>query len=257
MIEAKDITFIIPVRIDTIERLENLMCSIENLHTHFISNIFVLEASAYNNHIIESLTGDKIQYTFIEDHNPIFYRTRYLNIMITNSKTPYIAIWDADVIVPYTQIYNALLALRSNKYQVAFPFNGSFFETTELIRNIFLKNRDLKILTNNTNKMLLPYGSSANGGAIFIKKDAYVEAGLENENFYGWAPEDVERKERLEKLVGRVFRSQGPLFHLTHPRNLNSSYRSDLQKQEGLFLLEQTRFSSARELNQSINNIQK
>ena len=65
------------------------------------------------------------------------------------------------------------------------------------------------------------------GGAFFVNKECYQDIGGENEHFIGWGPEDIERVKRCEILGYPVFRTKGPLFHLYHPRNINSYYGSD------------------------------
>ena len=44
-----DVTFVIPIRIDSIIRLENLLLTIDCLLSYFETNIVVIEASNYNN----------------------------------------------------------------------------------------------------------------------------------------------------------------------------------------------------------------
>ena len=67
------------------------------------------------------------------------------------------------------------------------------------------------------------------GGGLFISTEKYIKAGKENENFYGWGPEDFERYERWDKFGYRFYRSEGELCHLTHPRDLNGRHNSFFQ----------------------------
>ena len=60
-----------------------------------------------------------------------------------------------------------------------------------------------------------------------VRRDLYLEAGGENEFFYGWGLEDQERIRRLFILGLPVTRVKGPLFHLFHPRKGNSRYKDD------------------------------
>lgn len=61
-----DITFLIPIRLDSISRLENLILSINSLQKYFITNIKVLEADKHNNHILERQPNG-VEYDFIEN----------------------------------------------------------------------------------------------------------------------------------------------------------------------------------------------
>lgn len=225
-INIKYFTFIVPVRVDSIIRIENLLMSIQYLLKNFETNITVLEASDYNNGILQKLLDKKVEYVFFEDKDPIFYRTKYLNIMTIKSTTPYVGIWDADVIIPKDQIIDSVEKIR-NCFEIAFPYDGSFFDTSEIIREYYLKHQEVDVLIKNKNKMEKIYGENMGGGAIFVNKNAYILSGMENERYYGWGLEDGDRLERWITLNYRIYRSSGCLFHLTHPRTLNSTYRSN------------------------------
>lgn len=51
-----------------------------------------------------------------------------------------------------------------------------------------------------------------------------MRTGGENEYFYGWGMEDMERVKRMEILGLPVSRVDGSLFHLFHYRNENSGF---------------------------------
>ena len=70
-------------------------------------------------------------------------------------------------------------------------------------------------------------GRPSVGETFIVNRQRYMEAGGENENFYGWGPEDAERFKRIEILQEPVARIQGPLFHLYHPRGINSTFGHD------------------------------
>ena len=52
-IDFSDVTFLIPVRVDSVIRIENLMATIRFLQRNFHTNIIVLEADTYKNKILE------------------------------------------------------------------------------------------------------------------------------------------------------------------------------------------------------------
>jgi len=101
--------------------------------------------------------------------------------------------------------------------------------------------------------MSLIYGIDMKGGAMFVNKEAYIKAGMENEKFYGWGPEDWERFERWKILNLKIYQSKGPLFHLTHSRGSNSTFRSTEQSINTHKELSLTRFSSKSELLEDLN----
>jgi predicted glycosyltransferase involved in capsule biosynthesis len=226
-IDLKDTTFIIPLRLDSIIRLENLLLAIEYLVNSFQTNILLLEASSYKNNLIPSLLKDKVQYWFVEDGDPIFYRTKYLNMMADNVKSPYLAIWDADVIIDKMQIIKSVQKLRIGMADVAFPYDGKFYDTSYIIREHYMLYKDIAFFKRNESKMELIYGSEMVGGAIIVNKEKYIYAGKENLSFYGWGPEDTERFHRWQVFNYKIYRSEGSLYHLTHPRDINGKSRSE------------------------------
>lgn len=245
----EDVTFLIPVRIDSVSRIENILNVITFLHSHFKTNFMVLEAAYYNNNILKRLLPNYVEFIFIEDKDPIFYRTYYLNIMCKRVNTPYLAIWDADVIVPPIQILHSVNQLRSNKADIAYPYNGTFLDTSEIMRRLFMKTKKISILLKHKEKMSLLYGGcNMKGGGLLVNKEKYVAAGMENENFYGWGPEDFERYDRWKTFKYVIYQSDGVMFHLTHPRDVNGKFNSQAQQSISNMELVSTKNSSIQEL---------
>lgn len=229
--DLTDFTFLIPVRIDSIVRLENLMMTVDYIQRNFDTNIIILHASKYENTFIPKLLNMRsgnIRYLFIEDYDNVFYRTKYLNRMTEMTTTPFEVIWDTDVIIDKVQIVEAVSKLRDG-FEVVYPYDGSFYETSDIIREEYLKNRDLRVLKRNEPKMGLIYGNKMKGGAMFVNRESYRKAGMENEAFYGWGPEDWERYERWKILGLKIYLVPGGLYHLTHGRGTDSQFRSQLQ----------------------------
>lgn len=243
-----DVTFLIPIRIDSIVRLENLLASIKYLLSQLNTNIIVLEANRYNNQILRSLLPPEVQYIFEEDWDPIFHRTKYINVLFSRSNTPIISIWDADVIISKRQLQESINALRSNKYEVSFPYDGAFYDVPEFIRDIYIETQNISILERSITKLSLPYGNSMGGGALFITTEAFIKSGKEDERFYGWGPEDWNRVEKWKILGFNIFRPKGPLYHLSHPRDVNGNHSWEGQKTTSFFILEQTKNSLPSEL---------
>ena len=223
--DLMDTTFIIPVRVDTVVRLENLILNVDHLLERFQTHIVILEAAPYNNGIIQHILKDRVTYRFVEDKDPVYHKTKYLNQMAMDVKTDFVGIWDVDVIIEHEQILDALHHLRQNLCDIAYPYDGDFYDTSDLLRNHYLVHRDLDFLKANQGKMKLLYNVEgvigAVGGAIFAGTDKYRLAGMENETFYGWGLEDGERHYRWLCFDFRIYRSKGCLFHLTHTRDSN------------------------------------
>lgn len=249
----EDITWLLPVRIDSINRLENILAVIKYLRSHLKINIMVLEASDGTNSFLKRLLPKDVKYIFYDDRDPVFYRTKYLNILISESRTKFVAIWDTDVLVPYLQIINSIDKLRIGEFDVALPYSGMCFDTSQILRRLFIKTNNINYLTKNVNKMNLLHGNNnLKGGGFFIDKEKYRYAGGENISFYGWGPEDFERYDRWCILEYKIFRDKGFMFHLSHPRNVNSNFINQYQKDNANAELFKTRNSSVYELRNHI-----
>lgn len=238
--ELLDTTFIIPIRIDSIERFENLEMVINFLHKNFKTRIMVIEGDYYKNGLVESLLHRKGEYYFVEDKDPIFHRTRYINILLKKVRTPITSVWDADVITQPKQIEEAVNAIRNSSHvSISFPYNGIALDTSKIIRYLYFCERKMNILIKNKDKMKQMYMDSGPclGGAFFILTEKYLSSGMENESFYGWGLEDKERYLRWSLLGYKIFRSNGELFHFTHPCGINSDFPSVFQKEESISII--------------------
>ena len=235
-IDLTDTTFIIPIRVDTVVRLENLLLNVEHLQERLQTHIMVLEAAPYNNGIIQNILKDKITYKFVEDKDPVYHKTKYVNQMALDVKTEFLGIWDVDVIVAHEKILDAVQHLRQNLCDIAYPFDGDCYDTSDLLRKHYIVHHDLEFLKANCGKMQLMYNVEgvigAVGGAVFVKTNKFLFSGMDNEMFYGWGLEDGERHYRWLCFNFEIYRSKGCIFHLTHTRESNwlSSSKSHHQK---------------------------
>ncbi|HLW20149.1 MAG TPA: galactosyltransferase-related protein [Cyclobacteriaceae bacterium] len=226
LLDLKDVTFLIPIRVDGIQRIENLLMSIEHLSLHFKTNIHILEADKYNNYLLKRLVPDNVEVCFIEDYDPIFHRTYYINRMVEHCSTPLVAVWDADVIVSAKQVEEAVDWVRKGQADFVRPYDNKFLDTSMIIRELYLRTRDIRSLHNNHGKMKPLYSPNPVGGGFIANLEKYRESGLENEKFYGWGIEDGERVNRWT-ILGYAYRNtEGVLYHLSHPRGINSQFHN-------------------------------
>lgn len=219
--DLSDVSFLIPVRIDSLERLLNIQLVVRFIKEYFDTTVLMLEADVFEK--VEIAEVDKK--IFVRDSDPLFFHTRYRNQLVLCSKTPYVAIWDTDILMVPEQIKDAIELLRADKADMVLPYDGRVFNVPTVLRKLYQTTENLKVLTGNIKKFPLAYGKFSVGGAFIVNRKKYIKAGMENENFYGWGPEDFERVKRWEILGYKVNRIQGGLFHLPHPRGYSNNYR--------------------------------
>lgn len=216
------VAFVIPVRIDSSERKENLDVVLDQLSKRKRSKIIVLEADSDSKYRVPE-NYPNVTYRFVKDDNPIFYRTKYLNELLREADTLIVGIWDTDVIVPNDQIDCSIADIRNGKAVMSFPYNGHFNMCSMEDSFVFRDSRLIVFLKEKEHSACFIHSV---GGAFLVHKDLYLEAGGENEHFYGWGMEDMERVKRMEILGLPVSRISGALYHLFHYRYENSRFYS-------------------------------
>ena len=216
-----DVAFLLVARFDSIQRLENALAVSEYLSNTFDTNIYLWEFDKYDNHIFQRLKTENVQYTFCKDRDPILHRTRFINQMLDSTAELFIAIWDVDVIVPPKQVFQAIELLQKG-VDFVYPYEHYFYDTSEAIRNLYLKTKDIGLLHQYKGFMNELYAPNPVGGVFLARRESYIKTGKENELFYGWGVEDGERYYRWKNKGMKIERVKGPLFHLTHPRGINS-----------------------------------
>lgn len=228
--DLKDVTFVIPVRLDSVQRLENTQVLVSRLYKYFDTNIVLVEITDHCNGILRSLIPKKVEYVFIEDKDNVLYRTKHLNDIIPKIETDLIALWDVDIVVDKKVVFDAVSSVREGRADVSYPYNGICLETSEIFRSYYLKARDVRMLYRNKDKLNSLYNGVLFGGGVIANREKYIRAGMENETHYGWGNDDFDRYHRFRVLGYKIHRVDTPLFHLWHPRGDNSRFRSDIFK---------------------------
>lgn len=220
---TSELTIVIPVRIDSKERVDNIKSIVDFLLKNTFYIIIILEIDCEQKLHIDYF-HERLVYYFKKDMNIIFHHTKYRNQLLHLAPTSIVAIWDADVFLNLSQIEKSIELIKEKRVTMCFPYDGRFF---------FLNPHDSVLARTNIYSFIYNYregmlvdmlGRPSVGGIFIVNKDQYLKAGGENENFYGWGPEDAERFKRMEILEEPVARTQGPLFHLHHPRGINSTF---------------------------------
>lgn len=241
------ISIVIPVRIESQERENNLRCTIEYLLQSVFVHIDILEADKEQQFYFAP--HKRIRYRFIKDYESVFYRTRYLNLLLKDALYPIVGIWDADVLIPEEQLIAAAEYIRKGCI-MSFPYDGDFRflaqDESKAVRD------NIKILQQLQGKPLFKRPSE--GGAFLVNRTKYLEVGGENEGFYGWGPEDVERVKRMEILELPVARVQGSLYHLYHIRKSDTRVDNSAKSQYNQKVLLNTCKMSKSELKYALKN---
>ncbi len=252
-IDLSDVTYIFSQRMDSIDRIENLIELVDFLMTNFDTNIHVLESATHDNKLLTRLLPKYVKYTFENDYDPIFHRTYYTNKMVQEVNTPIVALWDSDVLVAKEQMIAAVNLIRDKKADFASPYKGKALDTSKIVRELYIRTKDINVLKENEKKMKELYPPDPIGGGFFAYRKAYLASGIENEFFYGWGREDGERVNRWKTLGYRFERVEGYMYHLSHDRGINSKFHSTKQGEIKQAELERLGMMSKSELKTEIN----
>ncbi|HLR38036.1 MAG TPA: galactosyltransferase-related protein [Chitinophagaceae bacterium] len=221
-IDLRDVTFLIPIRIDSESRLENLYIVTQYIYKFFRTSVLIGESDS-SSKIDPLLLPPNCKLFYRKDNNRLLHRTMLNNYLIKKAQSSIIVIHDTDVVLPLDQIIQATNLIRDTNTAMVSPYSGELFNVDNLFKVMFGKLLDPLFFTLNRNKFYVS-AKRAWGGSTFLSKTMYRNAGLENENISSWGPEDVERTKRLMRLDYKVKRVDGPLFHLPHERKENSGY---------------------------------
>ncbi len=221
-IDLRDTTFMIPVFHDHADRKQNLNLSVCMLQRDFDTNIIVMEQGSSSFGYMEQWCK------YIKFEDQYFHRTRMLNEMALEAETPYLVNWDADVFVPPMQVLQSIQLLKAGK-DFVYPYDGRF---ARVLRRPWFQQLEQTLDTGIFGDTVFfgkkgkPMSPSSVGGAICMRKESFIDSGMENEKMISYAPEDCERWDRWHILGYDVVRMKGKLFHMDHWIGENSSSKN-------------------------------
>lgn len=222
-------TFIIPVRVETEDRLRNVVTTTAFLLENFDTNIIIKEVdreSTVSKHVIPILKDIvdvevNVNHIFEWSEDPTFHRQKILNEMLMESKTEVVVNYDCDVILPIESYLAAYKGILDKTYDVIYPYGQGNFQkqvvADDSVVSKFLETKDYSILDDSSNEHTSDFG-----WVQFFNRQVYLDGFMENENFVAYAPEDKERFYRFVMLGYNVGRVQDIVYHLEHARGENS-----------------------------------
>ena len=261
-----DTTFIIPVKIESDDRLRHAITVCCFLLSKFDTNILIKEVNSepvFENEAlpqIKEFIGDtsNISYYFEkESDNSFFHKTRYFNELLSKCNTDVVSAYDIDVLLPVSTYLKSEKMCKGD-YDLVYPFGfgtqenqvkwqKKVFASDELVSDFLNQNFDFSIFENHSQKDRAQWGH-----AQFFKKTSYIEGGMENENFKAWGPEDEEKHYRFPKLGYNIGRVIDWVYHLEHSRG-DDSERTNIYFHDNLKLMEDIRSLSEEELKNYYN----
>ena len=229
-----DITYIMPTRIESNDRLRNIVTSVTYLLKNFPdAKVLVKEVdkeSVFSEHalpLIQKYTSTKnLRHIFEQNDEDIFHKTRYLNDLIIEADTEIVASHDVDVVYPISSHSIAYDLIKNGQCDVVYPYGcGVYQYQVADYANVFEK-----FLENDFDvEMIMPScrtEASTIGWTQFYNRKKVIEGYMWNELFLSWGAEDCEFYFRFNALEYKVGRIDAPIWHFEHERTHNSHYHN-------------------------------
>ena len=231
----KDLTYILPVRIESEDRLKNVITSVSFLLKQIPeAKVLVKEVDTRSNFKfralpkIKEIVGDvsNLKHIFEESSDPFFHKTRILNDLILAADTKILCSHDVDVVYPRHSHEASYKSIEDGECDVVYPYGCGIYQyqvdyPIKLFEKFVEKDHDIFVLEDNCRME-----SSTIGWTQFYSKDAVVKGGMWNENFISWGAEDCEFYFRFNILGFKVGRLNNALWHFEHERTQNSHYHN-------------------------------
>jgi hypothetical protein len=158
MIDLSQATFIIPIRIESPDRLRNVITTTAFLLENFDTNIIIKEVDSESVFerdalpILKSIldVDVNINHIFEKSDAPLFHRQRVLNEMIMEADTKIVVNYDCDAILPLESYELAYKGILDGIYDVVYPYaSGNYQYQVERSDNVvshFLETNDYEYL---------------------------------------------------------------------------------------------------------------
>ena len=223
-----NLTFLIPTRIETEDRLRNIISVVSYLLKHTDAKVIIKEVAPHNNFLFRALPIIKkyvdisnLTFLYEESNEPLFCKSKVLNDLIVESDTKFVANYDADCILPVESYHKAYAMLENDQADVVYPYQCGIYQWRSTYNmNIF--NSFMNTLSTNVLDKDKSLSNSTIGWTQFIKRQTYIDCYMMNENFVSWGCEDDEFYFRMSTLGNVIARVNNYVYHLEHSRTHNS-----------------------------------
>jgi predicted glycosyltransferase involved in capsule biosynthesis len=223
-----DLAFLIPIRIETEDRLKNIISSVSYLLKHIPAKVIVKEVSDRPTFQFRALpeikkyaSTENLIFLHEESDDPLFCKSKVLNDLIIASGTKVVANYDADCILPISSYHQAYDVINDNQADVVYPYGCGIYQWKAnynmQIYEEFINQLDTSVL--DKHKTL---SNSTIGWTQFVNRQKYIDSYMMNENFVSWGCEDDEFYFRMSLLGNRIARIDNYVYHLEHSRTHNS-----------------------------------
>jgi len=231
-----DLTFLMPCRIESDDRLKNIITVISYIHHNFPECPIIIKEndseSIFQQRVVPTIKTpfgyfpENITHIFEQSTESFFHKTRILNDLVMASNTDIVYNYDIDHLLPVSSYRKAYDMIRSGQFDAVYCYGVGVYQylvdyPIEAFQN-FIKSRfDFKVIEPGCN-----ISPSVMGLGQMIRRQTEIDCYMWNENFLAWGPEDCEFLYRIQVLGAKVGRVNDMCYHLNHYRSFNSHYHN-------------------------------
>lgn len=230
-----DLSFIIPIRIESEDRLKNAITTVSYLlNVVPEAMVFVKEVDSRSNFKFRAIpeikkvaNTEKLVHLFeLSEQNSLFHRTKYINDLFMETTSKVVWHYDIDVLFPPTTYTATYDAIANQGYDFMYPFGCGVYQNAvkydmKVFNDFVYGGYNLDLLKQNSFRL-----ASTVGFSQVFNRNSYIEFGMMNENFMSWGCEDCELYYRMMELGYKVGRVNDDVYHLEHSRTFNSHYHN-------------------------------
>lgn len=231
-----NLTFLMPCRIESDDRLKNIITTIGYLTYNFPECKIIVQEndkkSIFREKVIpaiEQIFGTypkTITHRFEESQENFFHKTRILNDLVLAADTEIVYNYDIDHLLPVESYKKAYNMISSGQFDAVYCYGVGVYQylvdyPVDIFNNFIRSKFDLNVLSPGCN-----ISPSVMGLGQMIRRKTEIDCYMWNENFLAWGPEDCEFLYRIQVLGAKVGRVNDICYHLNHHRTFNSHYHN-------------------------------
>lgn len=224
----KNLAFVIPVRIDTEDRLFNLEVVLRFLTKFMPAAEVIIVEQDISSKLLELLVDyPAIGHLFCKT-DARFRKADAVNMGVKATNRTYVCMYDADVLIHPDALIASLKAMSRWKWRIVVPFNRIFIDVNGSYRTKVASTLDFSEICRISKLCEVPTNHEIsarflNGGLFITHRETFLAVGGMNKKMisYGW--EDTEIFKRFTKLGYHVLHiAEFNLIHLDHSRGQDS-----------------------------------
>ncbi len=222
----KDITYILPTRIDSDDRLRNTITSVTYLIKNFPeAKILVKEVdkqSIFKQNVLPKINTlvevKNLTHIFEKSTDAFFHKTRILNDLILEADTEVVASHDVDVVYPLENHQSAYYSIINGVSDIVYPYGCGVYQFKVNSFSVVFEN----FLKSDFNfDVIQPYSKcdqSTINWSQFYNRKKVIEGYMWNENFLNSNVANREFYYRFNRLGYSVNRYDGVIWHFEHDK---------------------------------------